>query len=101
MAINVGRKYQRNLRGQEGQFRIDENDTAQCQQLGNARKAVSQGDPERAFDILGLEQTIEMVDTTPADLPEEKTVEMEKGRKKVEVAYKLVKLYQKDGWMLC
>ena len=71
------------------------------QQLGNARKAVSQGDPERAFDILGLEQTIEMVDTTPAEIPDERTVEMQKGRKVVEVPVSLIKSYQKDKWKLC
>ena len=101
MAISGGRTFQRTHRLEENTFKVDPSNPRDMQAVANADRAVMQGDDDRGVSIMYMNRAVQVIDTTEAEIPDERTVEMEKGRKVVTVPVSLIKSYQKDKWKLC
>ena len=100
MAITNRNAFSRTHRLEEGKFQVNKDDVEGRQAVADARKAVLNGDDDKAVSILHLNNAIKVIDTTPADVPDEPTVQMTSGRVTKDIPKSLIKLYRKDGWKL-
>ena len=100
MAITSRNAFNRTHRLEKGQFKVNKDDVEGRQAVADARKAVLNGDDDKAVSLLMLNGSIEIVDTTPAEIPDEPTVQMTSGRTTKDIPKSLIKMYRKDGWKL-